>query len=134
MTLVVDASVAAKWVLPEPGSAEAAALRAEDADLIAPSLVLAEIGNALWKSAMRGELPEEDLSHVLGIVAGHYARLVAIEEIAPQALNLAMTLEHPIYDCFYIALAERERAVLVSADSRLVAAAQRVRGVKVRAL
>ena len=44
--MVVDASVAVKWVLPERDSAPAVALRGTDA-LIAPSIVIAEIGNAL---------------------------------------------------------------------------------------
>ena len=134
MTLVVDASVAAKWVLPEPRSAQAVALRTEDADLIAPSLVLAEIGNALWKSVARGDLPTADVGDALRAVAGHFSRLAPLEDLAASALDLSVTLNHPIYDCFYIVLAERERAALVTADNRLMAAAKRVRGVKVRAL
>ena len=47
--LVVDASVAAKWVLEEPGSDWARGLRMIGAQLMAPNLLCAECGNALWR-------------------------------------------------------------------------------------
>ena len=50
------------------------------------------------------------------------------------AMALAIRLKHPIYDCFYLALAERERCALVTADARLIAAAKGIRNVEVRAL
>ncbi len=134
MTLVIDASVSAKWVLPEPGSHDAAVLRTEDIDLIAPSLVVAEIGNALWKSALRGDMAGQDVPHVLRTAASHYARLIPVETIAADAMKLAIELKHPIYDCFYLALAERERAPLVSADKRLLMAAKRMKRIEIRAL
>lgn len=121
-------------MLPEPGSADAAALRMQDPDLIAPSLVVAEIGNALWKSAMRGDMAAQDVVHVLRTAAGHYARLIPDEDIAAEAMKLAIALKHPIYDCFYLALAERERAPLISTDKRLVAVGKRAKGIEVRAL
>jgi hypothetical protein len=62
-TLVVDASVAIKWVLPEEG--HGLALRIQDLyedeklDLVAPCLLIAEAGNVLWKRVRRGELTRE---------------------------------------------------------------------------
>ncbi len=132
--LIVDASVAAKWVLPEPGSDEAAALRTQDSALIAPSLVAAEISNALWKSARRGDLQHESVGRMLQVAMGHFTRLIPIETLAMNALRLALKLQHPIYDCFYLALAERERAPLITADERLIRAARQAQTVDVRAL
>jgi predicted nucleic acid-binding protein len=132
--MVVDASVAAKWLLPEPGSDAATALRMQDNDLIAPALVLAELGSAFWKSAMRGDLAGQDIVQMLRTAAGHYNRLIAVEAISAQAMALAIELRHPIYDCFYLALAERERAPLISADKRLLAAAKRAKGIEIRTL
>jgi predicted nucleic acid-binding protein len=60
--------------------------------------------------------------------------LIPMEELRGRALELAIELQHPIYDCFYLALAERERAPLISADKRLLAMAKRMKGVEVRAL
>lgn len=124
MTLVVDASVAAKWVLPETDSDKAVAIRASDTDIIAPSLVIAELGNAIWKSAMRGDMNAATAQHILKIAVAHYHRLSPVEDLMAVALAFATDLRHPVYDCFYLALAEREAATLVTADQRLLAAAK----------
>jgi predicted nucleic acid-binding protein len=53
--LVVDASVAVKWVLKEPDS-DAARRIAEQAELLAPDLLWAELGSLLWRRQRQGEL------------------------------------------------------------------------------
>lgn len=54
MKWVIDASVAAKWLAPEPDSPLAEALL--DDELIAPDLLFAQVGNILWKKQLRGEM------------------------------------------------------------------------------
>ncbi len=44
---------------------------------------------------------------------------------AEQALTIAIELDHPIYDCFYLALAIRESTYVVTADNRFAAAVRR---------
>ena len=39
--------------------------------------------------------------------------------LASRAIELALELDHPVYDCFYLALAEAEKTELVTADLRL---------------
>jgi predicted nucleic acid-binding protein len=134
MTIVVDASIAVKWVLPEPGSERAAAIRTADDDLIAPSLVCAEIGSAIWRAALRGDVPVTEARRDLKVVVSHYRRLMPLAELADSALELATRLRHPIYDCFYLALAQREHCALITADGRLIAAAKAVKGVELRLL
>ena len=56
MGIVVDASVAVKWILNEPGTKAALALRLRDEELIAPVLWLAEAPNALGGHVGPGEL------------------------------------------------------------------------------
>ena len=58
-TLVIDASIAVKWVVEEHGTPEALALR-QKAKLIAPELLVAECANILWKKVQRDELFEEE--------------------------------------------------------------------------
>jgi len=60
--------------------------------------------------------------------------LITTEELRVRAIELAIDLNHPIYDCFYLALAERERCALVSADAKLLAAAKKLKGIEVRKL
>jgi predicted nucleic acid-binding protein len=133
VTLVVDASVAVLWTLAQQGSDRAAALNNDDR-LIAPSLIIAEIGNAVWKAVRRGDLPKTEALTGIEIALGPVAALTPDEELRGRALELAIELDHPIYDCFYLALAERERCPLVTADKRLVAAAKKMKGIEVRAL
>jgi predicted nucleic acid-binding protein len=127
VTLVIDASVAVKWVLPEPDSAQAAALRTTDDDLIGPSLAWAEVGSAIWKAARRGDVTARDARESLKIAMAHYHRLLLLDEFAERAFELAVGLGHPIYDCFYLALAERENAPLITADEAMIAAARKAK-------
>ena len=133
MTLVLDAAVVAKWVLDEDGSDRANALRSESG-ICAPCLIAAEVGNALWKAVQRRQVTRADALAAARAVLVPFKRLVPDEELHARALELAIDLKHSIYDCFYLALAERERAPLISADKRLIAAGKRVKGVEVRTL
>jgi predicted nucleic acid-binding protein len=134
VTLVIDASVAVKWVLPEDGAARAAALREQPDELIAPTLIAAEIGSALRRRTLAKELTSREALTAAEIATGLINRMVPIPELAARALEFAIELRHPIYDCFYLALAERERAPLISADKKLLAVGKRLKGIAVKAL
>jgi len=134
MTLVVDAGIAVKWVLPESDSETAVAIRTTDEDLIAPSLACAEIGSAIWRAVIRGDLSAAEAREYLKVATAHYERIIPLEELADAAIALAIRLRHPIYDCFYLALAERERCALITGDARLIGAAKGIRNVEVRRL
>lgn len=127
MSLIVDASIAVKWVVEEPGSAAARALLSNGERLIAPDLVLAEIGNAVRKKLARGIIPREQAVIAARTAARAFDELVPTGLLAFTAIELALDLNHPVYDCFYLALAARERLPLITADDRLRAAAQRAR-------
>ena len=133
MTLVIDASVAAQWVLDEDGSARANTLRTKD-DLIAPAVIAAEIGSAIWKAVRRGTVTRADAIVAIDAALLPFQILIPTEELRVRALELAIDLDHPIYDCFYLALAERERCALISADKRLLTAAKRLKKIDVRPL
>lgn len=133
MSLVVDASVAVQWVLDEDGTARANALRSED-NLIAPTLIAAEIGSAIWKAVRRGTVTRADGIIAIEAALLPFQLLITTEELRVRALELAIDLNHPIYDCFYLALAERERCALVSADAKLLAAAKKMKGIEARKL
>ena len=127
MTLVVDASVALKWFVGEAGSDRAVALLDGDEPLIAPDLVVAEVCNAAWKSLRRREIDEAQFAEVATDVAQAFQRLVPLERLVRRAAALARELDHPVYDCFYLALSESEGAALVTADRRLLAACRGTR-------
>jgi predicted nucleic acid-binding protein len=134
VSLVVDASVATKWVLPEPDADRAGILRAADFDLIAPALIVAEIGNAVWKRARKGELSASDAVHAVATARGIFDVLHPIEDLASRATEIAIMLNHPIYDCFYLALAEREKCAIITADERLLTVSAKLGAVEGRRL
>lgn len=122
MTLVVDASVALKWFVGEDGSDLAIELLNGGEPLIAPDLVLAEVCNAAWKSLRRREIDRAQFDEVANDVTQVFQRLVPLDRLIRPAAALARELDHPVYDCFYLALAEAENAPMVTANRRLVAA------------
>jgi predicted nucleic acid-binding protein len=127
VTFVVDASVAVKWILPESGSSAAAALRELNDDLSAPSLIAVEVGNALWKAVRRGSVTRSEALEGFEAALISLQSLIPIEELRVRALTLAIELRHPIYDCFYLALAQRENALLVTADEVMFTAARKAK-------
>jgi predicted nucleic acid-binding protein len=120
MNLVVDASVVLKWFVEEDGSAAAETVAAEN-DLIAPDLVIAEVCNGLWTIARLGRLSLADATEAAHVFEGWFEALVPIRELARRAFELGGMLDHPVYDCFYLALAEARDTVLVTADRRFAA-------------
>lgn len=120
---VVDASVSVKWVLEEDDSWMAREL--VRARLLAPEFMLLECANVLWHRVRRGELDRERASAKLGWLAKAPVTLVADRRLLKAALDMAMTLGHPVYDCLYLALAEDELLPLVTADRHLAEAARR---------
>lgn len=119
MTLVVDASVALKWFVEESGSNSARSLFRRGEILTAPDLVIAEVCNAAWKLARQGSLDAGQFEAVAREVEGLFDRIVDLGPLAPRAAHIAQALGHPVYDCFYLALAERSGCHLVTADRRL---------------
>lgn len=119
--LVIDASVAVKWVLEEPGSAWARALPTSDAQLIAPNLLCTECGNALWRMARTNRIEGSVLGRFWSAFNAVPLALCASDwSLDATALNLSVRLDHPIYDCLYLALALERGAALATADQRFL--------------
>ena len=116
---VVDASVAVKWLVTETFSDEAARLLDKELTLIAPELLFAEATNALWAMCRRGNITKADFAEAVGVLkAAPVTVPVAMRQLAASAARLAIDLDHPAYDCFYLALAVQEQHPVVTADRR----------------
>lgn len=126
-SLVIDASIAVKWFLPEEGSDAAILIRKGFVDgdyrLIAPDLMLSEFTNVLWK---RREFVDEaaGLDMLRDLLALGIA-LVPTEPIITRAYRLAQERSRTVYDAIYLALAESRGCDMVTADSRLYHAVEK---------
>jgi len=116
--VVVDASVALKLFLAETGSAEAEAL-VNTHDVIAPDLVIPESLNALWKAVRRKFVQAGEAQQIAAAIASTFFAIVPTQELAPHAWEIVVLLDHPAYDTFYLALAEREGCRFITADDLL---------------
>jgi predicted nucleic acid-binding protein len=119
--IVVDTSVAIKWVVPEDGEAEAgtdAALALLEQGLLAPDLLLIEFGNVMWKKVRRGEIGARQASEALKILPA-LVSLVSVGPYIDGALEIAVALDHALYDCLYLATAQMHGIPFATADRRL---------------
>lgn len=121
MRLVVDASVALKWFLSEePQARQALAIVQGGATLIAPDFLIAEVCNAALRSVRLGRLSRAQLDEIAMTVPRFFDALVSASRLASRAVAIAGQLDHPVYDCLYLSLAEMQEARLVTADTHLL--------------
>ena len=116
--IVVDASIAVKWFIPEVHSEAAKRVLEADHELIAPELILAEVASALWKKRRRGELPADAARDMVADFRRYPIRMATLTSLSTAAFDIAERLERSIYDCFYLALAEHADGALLTADRR----------------
>lgn len=124
--LVLDASAVVRII---EGSPQAAAFQQAVLDaalVLAPELMLTEVSNALWRLQRAGQLQAESLQQCLSRAAALVDHIEPDRHLQVEALALACHLDHPVYDCLYLALARREAAVLLTADQKLMALATQV--------
>ena len=116
--LIVDGSVAVKWVVPEPDSTRALALLKHH--LIAPDLLFSECANVLWKKVRGGNLTEEQAGIAARVLEKGDVHIVSSQTYLARAVTIAVELDHPAYDAMYLAVAEDFGLRLVTADDRLI--------------
>ena len=116
-TLVIDASIAVKWVVEEEGTSQALALR-QRAKLIAPELLVAECANILWKKVRRDELSKEEALLAARLLQVAEIELLPTRSLLETAARIAIELDHPAFDCLYLALAIENDCRFVTADRR----------------
>lgn len=127
---VVDASLAARWLLDEDNSDRARALTwmwADDGTVpVAPHLLPVEVANVLHRRVVRGDLNLEMAVRLVGTLLSSGVELRESPQIHVRALELASELRQgAVYDSHYLALAESLGCDLWTADERFFRAATR---------
>ena len=122
-----DACVGLKWVLAEPDSDKARTirdeLRAGVRDLIAPDVFAVECAHALTKSQRRGLLT--DAGRLYADIMMDAPLLYPSLPLMGRAVEIASKARIAVYDCLYVALAEREGCPLITSDRKLINALQK---------
>jgi predicted nucleic acid-binding protein len=121
--MVVDSSVAAKWILPEPDAAQAKRLIAEVAmkgkRLIVLDLAFVEITNAIWKRYHRGLATLDDTRGFLDdLLQGPVHSEPAVRPLKA-ALEIAAKYDRAVYDALFVALCQDLQLQGVTADEPL---------------
>ena len=122
---MLDASVALKWVLSgEPYDEQANILRdavlAGAVRLYAPSLMLHEVANSLWKATKRKRITQANAYEALKSFDDIQITFQEItSEQAAEELKIASELDIAAYDAAYLLLAKRMKATLITADNAL---------------
>ena len=123
---VLDASVAAKWMLP----AKAELLRPQayrlldaygvgDINLIVPDIFWAECGNIVWKAVRQQRFGRDEAEIAILSMLNRSIPTVPSATLLPKALSIAIDFGRSVYDCLYVALAVRSQTQLITADERL---------------
>ena len=122
MKYVLDSSVAFKWEVPETDSDKANLLRDDFRnavhELLAPDFFPLELAHALTRAERQGRIGQADLFWADAMTTPPV--LAASLPLATRAIAISSHMRIGVYDCLYIALAEREKCEFVTADDKLV--------------
>lgn len=124
MNVVVDASIATKWLTPEEGTEVAQALLGTGDVLYAPDLIYAEVASALAKKERRGEIGRDLIVEALAALVALPLDTTPSKDLILRAAALAIESGLTVYDCHYLALARHLGASLATADRGLRLAAK----------
>jgi predicted nucleic acid-binding protein len=121
--IVVDSSVIAKWILPEPDSAQAQRLISDVAipgeRLIALDLAFVEVANAIWKQHHRGLADIDEAREFLEDLLRSPVHVEPAARLLGSALEIASRYNRAIYDALFVALCQDLRLSGVTADEPL---------------
>lgn len=117
--VVLDASAAVRAVMDAAAQPQLLDRLAAATHILAPSLMRVEAANALWKYQRAGLIDAVEARDRHAEVCLLVHRFVDEQALFPEALQLAVDQQHPVYDAIYAVTARRNAATLLSFDRRL---------------
>jgi predicted nucleic acid-binding protein len=125
-SFVLDANVAAKWILsPEGELLRLEALRLLDAyaagevNLVVPDIFWAECADTVWKAVRQRRLDRSVAELAIESLTRRNIPTVPSRELLSEAVSIALDFGRSFYDCFYVALASQTKKELITADEAL---------------
>jgi predicted nucleic acid-binding protein len=88
--------------------------------LIAPAHFPLEVANGLTKAERQKIIPVGDATLLIRDILNTSPILYIVDTLFYRAVEISSQTRSAFYDCLYVALAERERCELVTADLQLV--------------
>jgi len=129
--VVLDANAAVEVALEGKAAGALSAVLSQSEEVIAPELLVPEVVNAVWKYHQFAEFDLGKCEKILELAVGLVDRLISHREIYREAFALSRAQKtRTAYDMFYLALARREDAVLLTLDGTLKKEARRA-GIRV---
>jgi len=123
MKYVFDASVAIKCILPEKDSPKAVRLlnayRKTIHELIAPDIFALEVAHALTRAERKMIIQPPQGAKRFSALMRARPLFYPFLPLLPRAFAISSGMHVGVYDCIYVALAERESCELITADDRL---------------
>jgi predicted nucleic acid-binding protein len=113
---VVDASIVAKWFIPEIHFREARLLRTSGDSLLAPDLMAVELARLLLKKVRRGEMTEAQARRPLAANLDKTVRFYPMLSVLNEAVEISFRFQRDPFDAVYVALALQEQCTFVTAD------------------
>ncbi len=130
MRLVLDTSAAIEVAIQRRHAARFSAPLAEADTVLAPDLLVPEVVNTVWKYHQFENLSLPECDRIIEASLGLVDVFVPSLGVSAEAFLLARTCRRPAYDMFFLALARREDAALLTADTGLRREAER-QGIRV---
>ena len=131
MRVVLDANAAVEVALEGKAAGPLSATLSQSEEVIAPELLVPEVVNAVWKYHQFAEFDLGKCEKILELAVGLVDRLISHRAIYREAFALSRAQKsRAAYDMFYLALALREDAVLLTLDGTLKKEAKRA-GIRV---
>lgn len=119
MKVVVDASVIIKWFIPEVHAIFANRVLQKNWSLLVPDLTFSEVGNILWKKCRRKELTINIATEILNDFKKMPLCVHSSEDLLSTAWQIATQYQCTLYDSMYLALAQTEGCLFITADQTL---------------
>jgi predicted nucleic acid-binding protein len=121
---VIDSSVAVKWELSETDSDKADALREDFRrgihEFLSLDIFIVEAAHALTRAERQRRIPVGEARVSLSDILTTPPVFFPFHALMLRAVDISSKMRIGVYDCLYVALAEREQCEFITADTTLV--------------